>query len=138
MKSVNTYLMFNGNCRAAVTFYAKALGVEAEIMTFADVPGQGSEADKDRIMHASLPKGSKTPFLMASDTMPNQPHTSGNNFSITINCESKEEIERLFKNMSEGGQVTMGLQDTFWGAHFGMLTDKFGVNWMFNYELPKG
>lgn len=74
---------------------------------------------------------------MASDTLPGMPYTRGTNFSINIDCESVSEIEKLFKAFSEGSQVTMPLQDTFWGARFGMITDRFGISWMFNHELPK-
>ena len=76
-------------------------------------------------------------LLMASDTMPGMPFQQGNNFSVNINCESLEEIERFFTALSENGKVTMPLHDAFWGARFGMLTDQFGVNWMFNFEKPK-
>ena len=86
-------------------------------------------------MHARLTKGQAV--LMASDTTPGMPYQQGNNFSININCESLAEIERLFTAFSEKGKVTVPLQDTFWGARFGMLTDQFGVNWMFNFELSK-
>ena len=75
--------------------------------------------------------------VMASDTMPGMPFKQGNNFSICINCESPQELERLFSAVGERGKVTMPLQDTFWGARFGMLTDQFGINWMFNFEKPK-
>jgi PhnB protein len=61
----------------------------------------------------------------------------GNNFSIAVECESMPEIDTLFTALGENGKVTMPLQDTNWGARFGMLTDQFGIRWMFNYELPK-
>jgi PhnB protein len=86
-------------------------------------------------MHAALKKGPV--MLMASDTMPGQPFKMGDNVHVNIDCDSVEEIERLFKAFSEGGKVTMPLADQFWGARFGMLDDKFGVHWMFNCELPK-
>ena len=87
------------------------------------------------IAHASLTK--EAPILMASDAMPGMPFTQGNNFWVNINCESLPEIERLFTALGEKGKVVMPLQDMFWGAHFGMLTDQFGINWMFNYERSK-
>jgi PhnB protein len=136
MKGANTYLFFDGNCREAMTFYEKALGAELKIVTYAEAPGTPKEA-RDRIMHASLSSGPVV--IMGSDIQPGMPGTfqPGDNFSISINCESLDEIERLFNAMGAGGKTTMPLQDTFWGARFGMLTDKFGVNWMFNYELNK-
>ena len=65
------------------------------------------------------------------------PVKQGNNYHINIDCESEAEIEKLFDALGEDGKITMPLQDTFWGARFGMLTDRFGVNWMFNFEKPK-
>ena len=139
MKELTTYLIFDGNCREAMTFYEKCLGAELQLTPFSEMPGDVPKEAKqagDRIMHARLSKG-PMPVLMASDTMPGMPFQQGNNFSVSINCESMPEIERLFAALGEKGKVTMQLQDTFWGAHFGMLTDQFGVNWMLNFELPK-
>lgn len=143
MKEIATYLTFDGNCRQAMTFYEKCLGADLHLMTFAempsDLPGEAKGAKdkkdaKDRIMHAKLTKGAAV--LMASDTMPGMPFQQGNNFSVSINCESLQEIEKLFTALSEKGKVTMPLQDTFWGAHFGMLMDQFGIHWMFNFDKP--
>jgi PhnB protein len=135
MKSMNPYLNFNGNCRQAVEFYQKCLGADLEVMLFSEAPCATPEDQKDRIMHARLSKGSIE--LMASDTMSSAPIKRANNFSINIYCESAQEIETLFAAFSEGGSVTMPLQDMFWGARFGTLTDQFGIHWMFNYFLPK-
>jgi PhnB protein len=135
MKDINTYLTFDGNARQAMEFYAKCLEGKLEVMPFSQAPMDYPPEAKDRTMHACLTKGPVT--LMASDTMPGMKFQQGNNFSININCETTDEQDRFFKNLGEGGNVTMPLQDTFWGARFGMLTDKFGINWMFNYELPK-
>ena len=136
MKDLNTYLTFDGNCREAMTFYQQCLGAELQVMSFADAPVGGMPAEAaNRVMHARLSKGSAV--LMASDTMPGMPLQQGSNFSISINCESMEEIQAYFAALGENGKVTMPLQDTFWGAHFGMLTDKFGINWMFNLETAK-
>jgi PhnB protein len=68
--------------------------------------------------------------------MPGMPFQQGNNFSININCESLEETDRLFTALGENGKVKMPLQETFWAASFGMLTDQFGIHWMFNFEKP--
>jgi PhnB protein len=139
MKGIHPYLTFDGNCREAMTFYEKSLGGELHVMPFSqapgDFPGAQSEAAKDRVMHARLQKGSTV--IMASDTMPGMPFQTGNNFSISIGCESQEETDRIFAALSEGGKVTMPLQDTFWGAYFGMLTDRFGTQWMLDYEKPR-
>lgn len=137
MKEVITYLNFDGDCRAAMEFYKTCLGAELQLMPFSEIPGDfpAKEAAGDRVMHARLTKGST--LLMASDTMPGMPFQQGTNFSVSIGCESLQEIEALFTAMSDKGSVTMPLQDQFWGARFGMLKDQFGVHWMFNFEYPK-
>jgi PhnB protein len=134
MKELTTYLTFDGNCREAMKFYAKCLGAELELMSFSDAPMEVPKESKDRIMHAKLTKGSAV--LMASDTMPGMPFQQGNNFSIAVSCESAQETERLFTAFGENGKVTMVLHETFWAARFGMLTDQFGINWMFNLDKP--
>lgn len=138
MKGANTYLTFNGNCREAMTFYKKCLGGDLELMSFADVPKGECDVPpeaKDKIMHGMLKSGQV--ILMASDPMPGVSVRQGDNFSIAIMCESLEEIEALYAALSENGTATMPLSNTFWGARFGMLTDQFGIPWLFNYELPK-
>ena len=97
-----------------------------------------TDPDKQRVMHVSYPIGDGS--LMGSDTLSSMPKvTQGNNFSISINAHSKEEADTLFNGLSAGGKVTMPVADTFWGAYFGMFTDKFGVNWMVNFDPePKG
>jgi|ERR1039457_2585215 PhnB protein len=138
MKQVITYLHFGGNCREAMEFYKQCLGAELYLLPFSEVPGDLLKEAKDatdRIMHATLTKGS--PILMAADTMPGTPLQQGNSFSVIIECENLEETERLFTALGEGGKVTMPLQDTFWGARFGTLTDRFGISWMFNFAHPK-
>lgn len=135
MKEITTYVTFNGNCREAMSFYQQCLGAELQMMKFSESPMECPPAAKDRIMHAKLTKGPAE--LMASDAMPGMDLREGNNFSVALGCESAEEIEKLFAALGQGGKVTMPLQDTFWGARFGMLTDKFGINWMFNFDKPK-
>jgi PhnB protein len=140
MKEIVTYLNFDGTTREAMTFYSVCLGGKLDLISFGDHMAGGMpkemEPAKDRIMHARLGKGSTT-FLMASDTMPGIPLQAGNNFSISVHCESAEEIDRLFAALGEGGTARMPVQDASWGARFGMLTDKFGIQWIFNFEYPK-
>ncbi|PYS13019.1 MAG: VOC family protein [Acidobacteria bacterium] len=136
MKAIVTYLNFDGNCREAMKFYQRCLGGELSIMPFSEAPGDFPKEAKDRVMHARLTKDG-TPLLMASDTMPGSNFVQGTNFSISIDCQSAEETDRLFNAFSEKGKITMPLQDAFWGARFGMLRDQFGINWMFNFEKPK-
>lgn len=135
MKDITPYLTFNGTCRQAMTFYKDILGGELQLMDFANSPMDVPDEAKNYIMHAILTSNGVT--VMASDTMPNQTVTNGNSVSLSINCQSVDEINQLFNSLAEGGQITMPLDDTFWGARFGMLTDKFGTNWMFNYDYPQ-
>lgn len=139
MATVNTYLTFNGNCEDAFNFYKSVFGGEFEnISRFGEMPeGDGftiAETEKNKIMHVVLPIGSTT--LMGSDTGGDWAPTfvPGNNFSVSINAESQEEADKLFEGLSSGGVVTMALEKTFWGAYFGMFTDKFGINWMVNFD----
>lgn len=135
MKEINAYLTFDGNCREAMKFYEKCLHAELQMMPFSSADMKVPAGTEERIMHAKLT--SNKAVLMASDNMPGMPFQKGNNFSISINCESQTEVDRLFAALGEKGTVTMPLQNTFWGAYFGMLTDRFGINWMFNFDMPK-
>jgi PhnB protein len=132
---INAYLNFDGNCREAMSFYSQCLGADLQLVPFSEMPGQAPSGTENRIMHAALMKGSAM-LLMASDTAPGELQP-GNNFWLNIQCESLDEIERLFGSLSQGGVVKMPLHDSFWGARFGMLTDRFGINWMLNCELKK-
>jgi PhnB protein len=116
-------------------FYKEALGGELHIAPFSETPHEFPPEHRNRVMHANLAWGSHV--LMASDTMPGMPLHQGNNYSVCIQCESAGEIERFFAALSKKGEVTMPLSDTFWGARFGMLKDRFGIQWMFNFEKPK-
>ena len=136
MKEAVTYLNFDGTCRQAMTFYGESLGLELQVMPFSETPCEVPEEFKGRLAHARLTKGG-VPVLMASDTPPGMPLNAGNNFSVSINCETREEIEKFFAAIGKGGKVGMPLQDMFWGAYWGVLTDQFGIQWMFNYESPK-
>lgn len=142
MATVNVYLTFNGNCKEAFDFYKSVFGGDYPYVgTFGEMPPtEGKtmpEADKDKIMHISLPISQET-ILMGSDTGGEWAahFNQGNNVSLSVNTESRAEAEKLFNGLSAGGQVTMPLADTFWGAYFGMWTDKFGINWMVNYDDP--
>lgn len=132
MKQIYAYLNFNGNAREAMTFYKQCLGGELTMSTFAEMPGDIPAETKDLIMHAELRSGDAV--LMASDTMPGMTSTVGSNVWICVAPESVEETDRMFNAMKEGGSVTMPLADAFWGAYFGMLQDKFGNLWMFNFQ----
>jgi PhnB protein len=135
MRDFQPYLNFDGNAREAMTFYRDALDAELTLQTFRDAQVPAPPGAEDRVMHARLEKGPAV--LMASDTMPGTEFKPGNNLHVTLNCDTLPEIESAFNALSEGGKVTMPLADQFWGARFGMLTDKFNVSWMLNCDLPR-
>lgn len=130
--------MFNGTCEEAFLFYKSVFGGEFPyIGKYKDAPAeegeQLSEEALNRIMHVSLPIGNT--ILMGSDSHPRYGDVGfGDNFSISINVESTEEADRIFNGLSAGGKVEMPMNKTFWGAYFGMFKDKFGVNWMVNFD----
>ncbi|HMP93597.1 MAG TPA: VOC family protein [Phnomibacter sp.] len=141
MATVSTYLTFTGKCEEAFLFYKSILGGEfSSFSRFGEMPAGSGPAmpdeDKAMVMHVSLPVGNSV--LMGSDTgsqwAPN--HKAGNNFSVSVNADSQEQADAIFNGLSAGGQVMMPMSNTFWGAYFGMFTDKFGINWMVNYDLP--
>lgn len=135
MKGSNTYLNFDGNCREAMTFYGRCLEEEPNFTPFSAGPPEVAAMAKgaaDRILHAELSTGPVT--LMASDTLPGMPFHQGNNFSISLDCESQAEMERVFTALGENGEITMPMHEAFWGGRFGMLTDQFGIGWMFSFR----
>lgn len=138
MKNIMAYLAFNGNCREAMNFYKDCLGGELELMTFEGSPmaAEMPAAAQQGIMHSCL-KTDNGIALMASDGMPNDTITVGNAVTLYLACDSLEEQEKHYKALSEGGAITMPLADTFWGSRFGLITDKFGIHWMFDHTLPK-
>lgn len=136
MKAINPYLNFNGNCREAMTFYSKALDGELVMQSYSDA-GMGKPTAEDRIIHARLDRGGAATVIMASDAPSDQPVTFGDNNWVCVDCDDNDEQDRMFKALSDGGQVVMPLDVMFWGARFGMLKDKFGVSWMFNCEQKK-
>jgi len=142
MTTINIYLTFNGNCREAFEFYQSVFGGEyASIGTFGEMPPQpgytAPEADKNRIMHVSLPISKET-VLMGSDSVTEYGEVVvGNNFSISINADSKAEADRFYKELSAGGKSVMPMAETFWGSYFGMMTDRFGINWMVSFDVKR-
>ncbi|MDO5655886.1 MAG: VOC family protein [Flavobacteriaceae bacterium] len=139
MATTNIYLNFDGNCEEAFNFYKSVFGGEfSYIGRFGDMPESEdykvSETDKNKVMHVSLPIGSSV--LMGSDTGGDWAASliKGNNFSVSVTADNKEEADNVFNALLEGGQITMPLETTFWGDYFGMLTDKFGINWMVSFN----
>jgi PhnB protein len=131
MKSVTTYIHFDGNCREAMQFYQECLGTEIQLTPLPDDSGKPSNDPAAKIMHSQLLRNGQ-PILMASDGSPGGAVKAGNNFSVSVDCESIAEIDRLFAAIGENGRVILPLGNVPWGARFGMLTDQFGIQWLFN------
>ena len=137
--SLDPYLHFNGNCKEAFDFYRSVFGGEFAIsLTMRDGPADMPvpEAEKDLVMHVSLPIGSST--LMGSDvpSMFGPPPVVGTNVSISHSAESREQVDTLFARLTEGGEVHMEPQDMFWGSYFASGRDRFGIGWMLSYDAP--
>jgi len=144
MATVNVYLTFNGNTEEAFNFYKSVFGGEfAYIGRFKDMPADDncpppSEEEANRIMHVSLPISKETVLMGSDSTSFSGAVTFGTNFSVSINTDSKEEANTLFTGLSNGGKVILPMEQTFWGAYFGMFVDKYGINWMVNFdEVPQ-
>ena len=139
MALINTYLNFNGNTEEAFNFYKSVFGGEfITVQRFKDAPGcEGMKAaDQEKLMHIALPVGGG--ILMGTDiTDPMPAATYGTGISLSIDTENEEEAKRLFDGLSAEGKATMPLEKMFWNALFGMLTDKFGIQWMINYDYNK-
>lgn len=141
MAQINPYIHFNGNAAEAFNFYKSVFGGEfAMVMRFKDmnIPGSiATESEDNKIMHIALPIG-KHNILMGSDT-PSALGTHDLNETrskISIGAESKEEADKLFNGLSAGGQIEMPIADSPWGSYFGMFRDKYGIEWMVDFD-PK-
>jgi PhnB protein len=141
MASIHPYIHFNGNAEEAFTFYKSVFGTDfTTILRFKDMHFEGApnfENEADKIMHIALPIG-KHSLLMGSDT----PELLGKHSEmetrskISIRCDSKEEANLLFNGLSADGQIEMPIEDSPWGSYFGMFRDKFGIEWMVDFD-PK-
>ena len=140
MALINPYINFNGNAEEAFTFYKSVFGGEfAQVMRFKDMASSEfpiSEKEENKIMHIALPIGQNV--LMANDV----PESMGtvneneNRSKISISAESREEADKLFNGLSAGGQVEFPMSDSPWGSYFGMFRDKYGIEWMVDFD-PK-
>lgn len=136
--TLNTYLFFDGNCAEAFDLYGRVFAAEPRMrMTYADAPTETGvgEADRDKLMHVSLPVGGSV--LMGSDHVAGrgEPPRPSNSFAVCYDAPSREDADAKFAALQQGGGgAAMPMQDTFWGAYFGMLKDRFGVHWMINHD----
>ncbi|GMU86992.1 MAG: VOC family protein [Ignavibacteriales bacterium] len=140
MPSLSIYLIFQGNTEQAFNFYKSVFGGEfLQVQRFGDMPDsdQIPADEKNKIMHIGLAVGNT--YIMGTDALESmgQKVTFGNNSYITITPETKDEADRFYQALSEGGKIEMELQDTFWGAYYASFSDKFGLQWMINYDYPK-
>lgn len=140
MPVINPYLNFPGNCEEAFNHYKSVFGGEfSYVGRYSEMPPDPNnplpEKDKNLIMHISLPISNGN-VLMGSDSGGEwaQHLSMGNNISISINASSKEEADRIFNALADGGEVTMPMDNTFWGDYFGMCKDRFGINWMMSFN----
>jgi len=131
---LNPYLNFDGNAREAMEFYARALGGELKIMTFAAFPG-APPSHQDKVMHAHLESDLFT--LMASDAPPGEKYTHGDTFSISLSGTDDAWLRGAWDKLSSGGQIRTPLEKQMWGDTFGMCVDRFGVQWLVNITAPK-
>ena len=135
MLGVKPYIAFRGNCREAIDFYKQALGAQE---LFSQTYGESPMADMgspDAIMHATIQVGDT--HVMMCDDFHTENFTTGGNISLAVGLNDVDQAKTIFANLSDGGNVTMPLDKTFWAEAFGMLTDKFGINWMVNCDTPK-
>ncbi len=138
MASINPHINFNGNAEEAFNFYRSAFGGEfARIVRFKDMASeefQVAEHEANKIMHIALPIGNSV--LMANDVpeILGRTNENENRSKIVISAESKEEADRLFNRLSAGGQIEMPIADSPWGSYFGMFRDKYGIEWMIDFD----
>lgn len=137
---VNPYVNFKGNCEEAFNYYKGVFGGKFDyIGRFSEMPSDPNQPlpaeAANLIMHVSLPISAET-SLMGSDVLDGfgPPTVMGNNFMISINAATKNDADRFYNQLSAGGHASMPMSNTFWGSYFGMLTDKFGINWMISFD----
>jgi PhnB protein len=140
MPTISPYLIFGGNTEQAFNFYKEVFGGDfLNVQRFKNMPEDSnlSPTQKEKLMHIALPI-SKANTLMGGDALESMGNVSpGTNFQLCVEADSKEEADKIFNGLSVGGKNTMPLSDTFWGSYFGMLTDKFGIEWMVSYSYPQ-
>ncbi|MFY8022158.1 MAG: VOC family protein [Bacteroidia bacterium] len=132
--NIKPYITFNGNAEEALNFYAACFNAEIlGINRYETAPMDLPAGYENKVLHAELKIGEQS--ILCCDTMPGNTFTEGNNFSLSIDYPQIMELEVLFAKLAAGGKIEMPLQDTFWGARFGILQDKFGIRWMLNCDL---
>lgn len=138
MATLNPYLNFGGNTEEAFNFYRSVFGGNfITLQRFKDTPESSNVPanEQNMIMHVALAVG-KGNILMGTDALESmgQKVVFGNNISLSLNVDSEAEATTLFNKLAVGGTIVMPLEKTFWNAYFGMLNDKFGIQWLVNYD----
>jgi PhnB protein len=141
MTTLNPYIYFNGNCEDAFNFYKSVFRQEfTYIGRYKDVPKTDRQIfleSDEKIMHVSLPISTET-ILMGSDNIEAYKEAiKYSNFSLIIHTDSKEEVDRLFNELSENGQIKVPMNLTFWGSYYGICIDKFGISWKITIESER-
>lgn len=136
MTRLTPYLNFRDNTREAMEFYQSVFGGKLDMSTFKEFNVSQDPSDENKIMHAMLEAENGITF-MASDTPSNMEYKPGKNFSMSLSGENEEELRDYWTKLLESGTQVMPLEKAPWGDTFGMLTDKFGIDWMVNITSPK-
>jgi PhnB protein len=140
MTKLNPYLFFDGNCEEAFNFYKIVFRREFKYLgRYKDVPNTDRQIFKEndeKIMHVTLPISEGTTLMGSDHTESLKGLGSNNSFALYINTDSREEADRLFNELSVGGQIKMLMTETFWGSYYGVFKDKFGINWKITFDLP--
>ena len=138
MALINPHINFNGNAEEAFNFYKSVFGGEfSKIMRLKDISSAEypvAENDANKIMHIALPIGKN--ILIANDVPESmgQVNENENRSKISISVESREEADKLFNGLSAGGNIEVPIGDSLWGSYFGMFRDKFGIEWIIDFD----
>lgn len=138
MITVNPYLYFNGNCEEAFNFYKIIFETDfIHIGRYKDVPQKDKHLFQEldnKIIHVSLPISKQITLMGADNAEVHKGNISINNFSLSITSDNKKEADKLFQKLSEGGKIKLAMNGTFWGSYYGIVTDKFGINWKISFD----
>lgn len=139
MITINPYLYFNGNCEEAFNFYKTIFETDFVYLgRYKEVPQTDKplfQEQENKIMHASLPISKEMTLMGSDNTEAYKETTSNNKFSLSITTDKKEEADKLFQKLAKGGEIKLAMNGTFWGSYYGIVTDKFGINWKISFEL---
>ncbi len=133
---LSPYISFKNNAKEAMEFYKSIFGGDLKIQTFKEFEASTNPAEDNLVMHSSIESETGVSF-MASDTPDRMTYNPGNNISMSLSGEDEALLKRYFEKLAEGGNISMPLEKAMWGDIFGMLTDKYGINWLVNITASK-